>query len=597
MKKKSIFLILFGLILSSLIIYFLYLHFYNNSTKSPLNIELEDYNNESINFAYPTQRFQKYNTMRNSNNKEKGFSNIIPGKSSYGFDNEDDYINHYSQCYYAITCKKGGWDCLRHYEIIAAGSIPYFLEIDNIPNMTMKSFPKNLVKLAMNLPGIPSENEVKKCIENDTKISINYDIFDINKYNELRKDILSHFQQKCLTKTLCNKLNPPQTLCLFSPIVKGPQDYQRDLLIISLLENGHNLTTNFSIDFIFDDYKGNTLDLYGRGMTYTKCIPNQLKNLHTISNQINNDQGMIIFSTKSNENILNINNYKIPTNTVIIELDGNDEHSVNLKKHPKTFKKFIRELNDFNIIYEFKLGYGGIGDFFKFMKFAYTYTNRNKDIFKINLSHPINKYITIKDKYISTKNTNFKIIKPFTFYGDGGKMNDDYNKIEPFLNYDFNPLDYCIISNDVYQRCAQLIDKLNFNIYDSIHVRFGDKIWDKNAREEDRIKNTDIYKKIEKISNNCNKNFILFSDNEVVKKKLAKKYHNIHILPTIVIHTDTGGSCNKDHKSLDKNPTDMLDTIAEFILLSKGQVIHAITNSGFSVTASWLNGNKIVKYY
>ncbi|AFZ53323.1 hypothetical protein [Cyanobacterium aponinum] len=38
--------------------------------------------------------------------------------------------------------KKAGWDCLRHYEIIAQGCAPYFLDIRELPYLTMHRFPR-----------------------------------------------------------------------------------------------------------------------------------------------------------------------------------------------------------------------------------------------------------------------------------------------------------------------------------------------------------------------------------------------------------------------------------------------------------------------
>eukprot|EP00754_Rhynchopus_humris_P015468 Rhum_TRINITY_DN14441_c4_g2::Rhum_TRINITY_DN14441_c4_g2_i1::g.89281::m.89281 len=38
----------------------------------------------------------------------------------------DDYFNEYRHSYYCVTRKKKGWDCLRHYEILATGCVPYF---------------------------------------------------------------------------------------------------------------------------------------------------------------------------------------------------------------------------------------------------------------------------------------------------------------------------------------------------------------------------------------------------------------------------------------------------------------------------------------
>jgi hypothetical protein len=71
------------------------------------------------------------------------YATIIPGDiSTYIYDNEVDYFQGYKDAYFGVTTKKGGWDCLRHYEILMNGCIPYFLGLEDCPNQTMYAFPK-----------------------------------------------------------------------------------------------------------------------------------------------------------------------------------------------------------------------------------------------------------------------------------------------------------------------------------------------------------------------------------------------------------------------------------------------------------------------
>ena len=67
--------------------------------------------------------------------KEKILATCDPrDTSTYIFDDEESYYNDYAKSLFAITMKKGGWDCLRHYEILAAGCLPVFLNISqNLP--------------------------------------------------------------------------------------------------------------------------------------------------------------------------------------------------------------------------------------------------------------------------------------------------------------------------------------------------------------------------------------------------------------------------------------------------------------------------------
>ena len=62
--------------------------------------------------------------------KKKLLAHIIPGRlNTYIFSDESDYYLDYQDSVFGITCKKAGWDCLRHYEILANGCIPLFLDL------------------------------------------------------------------------------------------------------------------------------------------------------------------------------------------------------------------------------------------------------------------------------------------------------------------------------------------------------------------------------------------------------------------------------------------------------------------------------------
>jgi hypothetical protein len=76
--------------------------------------------------------------------KEKYWATVIPGNlATYVFDSEMEYFSDYQNSRYAITTKKGGWDCLRHYEIMMNGCVPYFPFLYNCPEKTLSNFPKD----------------------------------------------------------------------------------------------------------------------------------------------------------------------------------------------------------------------------------------------------------------------------------------------------------------------------------------------------------------------------------------------------------------------------------------------------------------------
>ncbi|MBN2350332.1 MAG: hypothetical protein JXJ22_15950 [Bacteroidales bacterium] len=103
-----------------------------------------------ISFGIPEEKIRKKN--REKINK---FATVIPGnRETYIFKNERDYYKDYNESYFGFTGKKGGWDCLRHYEILGSYCMPVFKNIEKCPVDTLYNFPKqNCIianKLALN---------------------------------------------------------------------------------------------------------------------------------------------------------------------------------------------------------------------------------------------------------------------------------------------------------------------------------------------------------------------------------------------------------------------------------------------------------------
>ena len=117
--------------------------------------------------------------------KHKTFATIIPGKfSTYIFDSKNkehkenciSYNKDYECSKYAFTYKKGGWDCLRHYDILANNCMPLFLDIDKCPEHTMYNFPKKLCSKIL-------EDFKNKNIDND---KYTYYLKELHRYTSER---------------------------------------------------------------------------------------------------------------------------------------------------------------------------------------------------------------------------------------------------------------------------------------------------------------------------------------------------------------------------------------------------------------------------
>lgn len=109
-----------------------------------------------INFAIPEELI-----IEKLNEKTKLISDIIPNSTkNYSFDREEDYYMEYSKSWYANTKKKGGWDCLRHYEIMMNGCIPIFEDLDKCPINTLTGLPKKeIIEFSKNIEIKQEQND------------------------------------------------------------------------------------------------------------------------------------------------------------------------------------------------------------------------------------------------------------------------------------------------------------------------------------------------------------------------------------------------------------------------------------------------------
>jgi len=223
--------------------------------------------------------------------KDQDFAFLIPGDSStYIYDNEIDYYKDYQRSYFALTWKKAGWDCLRHYEILANGCIPYFVDLDQCDENTMTFLPKELIKEAMNLEGVSYGH-------------IDHSKFDQVKYNTILKKLLAHTRRYLTTKEMASYLlkrvgytGKGKILFLSSsPHV----DYQRCLTLIGLKELFPNkVVDSIKVEHIYKNYPHDVRHLYGKGITYTKIIDDLPVNRKNIKHRIRNKEfNLIIYGS------------------------------------------------------------------------------------------------------------------------------------------------------------------------------------------------------------------------------------------------------------------------------------------------------------
>ena len=114
-----------------------------------------------ISFAFPQEKIRDIDDSK----RDAFFAPLIPVNqsidpsymSTYIYETEESYYDMYQTAYFSYTSKKGVWDTLRHYEIIANGSVPFFVDIENCPKYTLWNLPKEKLSQAKYvLGGVPN---------------------------------------------------------------------------------------------------------------------------------------------------------------------------------------------------------------------------------------------------------------------------------------------------------------------------------------------------------------------------------------------------------------------------------------------------------
>jgi len=198
-----------------------------------------------ISFSIPESKI-----VQSVPDKTKKFAHIIPGDTStYIFTDEASYYKDYQSAVFGRTCKKGGWDCMRHYEILANGCIPWFADLEKCPSQTMTHFPKELVSEAMKSE--TPEKYIPELLEHTKK----------------------HLTCRAMARHVFDTVgcsNPKRVLFLGT---NPHPDYLRCLTLIGMKQIlGERCVDSIVVPHIYEDYPA-PQSIYGRGFTYSRIIP------------------------------------------------------------------------------------------------------------------------------------------------------------------------------------------------------------------------------------------------------------------------------------------------------------------------------------
>ena len=155
------------------------------SSKHPyFKRELLDNKFIPIHFAIPKSKITQIKLE-----KTQEYGSIIPGQGGYTFNVEQEYYNDYNKSYYGVTMKKAGWDCMRHYEILANYCIPYFTDLHECPKNTLTSLPKELLLDA---------RELANNFDNQKYFNILDELFDYTKSHLTTKELAKYVLKKII---------------------------------------------------------------------------------------------------------------------------------------------------------------------------------------------------------------------------------------------------------------------------------------------------------------------------------------------------------------------------------------------------------------
>ena len=196
--------------------------------------------------------------------KEKTLATIVPGDfSTYIFHDESTYYKDYQKSKFGLTKCKGGWDCMRHLEILANRCLPLFENIESCPRYTMIHHPKELYY---------EINQRKTELENDPHL-----------YETYVRKLTDHFNNHLTGEKMAEYIlqvtgneQAQRVLFIDSKLASHFTDYLSMMIHnafkmkfkqnCEVMYPGHNR-------FLYNDATLNRHSMYGKGFSYAGKVP------------------------------------------------------------------------------------------------------------------------------------------------------------------------------------------------------------------------------------------------------------------------------------------------------------------------------------
>ena len=188
---------------------------------------------------------------------ERVVSRVLPGVP-YAFDDEAAYLREYTSARVGITHRKAGWDCFRHLEILGSGCAPLMPDIDAMPKFTMIHYPKEAM-------GAILANALRR---------------DAYPGPQTRKFLVGFTEEFLSSAAMaryllrCSGLSGADSVVFVDEALPTQADYLSLTTLIGLKQVfGDRCVAVPEVEYLYDDYAGDSSRLYGRGFGYCRALP------------------------------------------------------------------------------------------------------------------------------------------------------------------------------------------------------------------------------------------------------------------------------------------------------------------------------------
>ena len=238
------------------------------------------------------------------------------------------------------------------------------------------------------------------------------------------------------------------------------------------------------------------------------------------------------------------------------------------------------------VVYQFKLGHGGIGDCIKyFMYLLHLCIQQKCCLYYQVMNNPLEKYVRLVDPAMYIRAEEMTHTVPIHL-NELRAHEHAYTVCTPFDLYNaYKGFDYPIhkiftFSQDIWYRKKEIFSLQEK--YVSIHIRLGDKFLETDTQfvivknDERPFQEEALYHWLD---THRDTPIVLFCDNHTYKQYIHEKFSHVHITQGEVGHTSL----------LNTGEQQIIDAVTEFYILTQSERIYANCVSGFSDMAAKFN--------